>query len=69
MTHTIISRREVPVSNTFSTLSGKVHTEQNIHGGEKAVFVKLETGYMAWGFASTWESAEMNAISEATALQ
>jgi hypothetical protein len=50
-------------------MSGKVYTEQNIHGGEKAVCVKLETGYMAWGFASTWDAAEASAVNAATALQ
>lgn len=67
--HTVIGRREVPLTETHvGVCTGKVVEEKLNHGGEKAVFVKLSTGYMAWGFGPTWEAAEGAAVLAAKAL-
>ncbi|NWD57444.1 hypothetical protein HX878_22225 [Pseudomonas veronii] len=54
--YTVEQRREVPLNVAA-------------HAGEKAVYVKLASGYVAWGFASDWEEAERRAVAEAKCLE
>ncbi len=68
--HTVISRREVPRTQTsVGIYTGKVVTENLTHGGEKGVCVRLASGFSAWGFGPNWEAAETKAVSFASALQ
>lgn len=54
--YTVQQRREVPQNAAA-------------HAGAKAVYVKLTSGYVAWGFASDWDEAERRAVAEAKCLE
>lgn len=55
-TYTVEGRREIPLNAA-------------VHAGEKAIYVKLASGYVAWGFASDWKEAERQAVAEAKCLE
>lgn len=56
MKHTVTGKRQVPVGDS-------------VQSGKKAVCVRLFDGYMAWGYADTWEDAERAAADKAKALR
>jgi len=69
MTYEILSRREIPLTETVRGLiTGKTITYPLGNGGKKCVAVRLSNGFMAVGFGVTYEQAEMNAVSQATEL-
>ena len=68
MSYEILQKREVPDSEINITVSGEIVTHNNVHGGDKAVCVRIACGMMAWGFGPCWESAEQNAVREALAI-
>lgn len=51
-----VTKKQVIASNAAS------------HAGKKAVCVRLEDGFIAWGFCDTFESAEQAALSKAKKL-
>ena len=66
----ITGKRKVPnVISGRGIISGRQFTETPIHAGEWAICVKLESGYMAWGFANNIEDAENNAVEKASKLE
>jgi len=64
----VLAKREIPEFDVSITLTGKVVRNKNVHGGERAVSVRLQSGYSAWGFGSTWEAAEQSAVLAAGAI-
>ena len=54
--YTVEQRREVPPN-------------EGVHAGKKATYVKLASGYAAWGFASDWDDAERQAVAAAKCLE
>lgn len=66
MRYTVTSRREVPVQEVGTGMfTGRVSVVNNNHGGKKAVYVRLSNGFSAWGFAETFEAAELHAVTNA----
>lgn len=66
----VTSKREVPMTETsVGIFSRKSVTTNLVHGGEKAVIVKLESGYMACGFGDSFEAAEQDAVKNAMAIE
>lgn len=69
MTYTVESVRKVPaIISGRGMVSKKLFVEVPHHAGEIAVCVKLDSGFMAWGFAYEREVAEANAVAAAMAL-
>lgn len=69
-TYEIQSRRTVPLYTAGRGLiSKKMFCEVPAHAGEHAVFVKLPSGFRAWGFDHNPEIAEINAVRAAQALE
>jgi len=67
--YSVVGKREVPVAATYTGLiTGKKFTESFVNGGQKAICVKLANEKTAWGFAATFEDAEINAVKNAIAL-
>lgn len=69
MEYTVTSRREVPVQEVgIGMFTGRVFVVNNIHGGKKAVHVRLANGFSDWGFGETFEDAELDAVTNAKML-
>lgn len=54
--YTVEQRRSIPAN-------------AEMHAGKKAVYVKLASGYVAWGFADDWQEAELRAKRAAKCLE
>lgn len=50
--YTVEQRREVPPND-------------GVHAGKKATYVKLASGYAAWGFGGDWDEAERQGVAAA----
>lgn len=53
---------------SYSITSKRIVPYELKHGGQKAVCIKLPSGFTAWGFADSYEDAEQVAAANATRI-
>lgn len=68
MNYQVIETRVVPVTSTYTTMTGRQITENNLHGGKVGVAVKLGDGRMSWGFGDDSVAAEGDAVVNAMSI-